>query len=74
MPNRKLEEKVHRRLAGIVLILTGVGCVLANAFLSQQGQETTATRGSGFLFVAGVLAFIIGGVLLVTGRPVGPEE
>lgn len=74
MPSRKLIETVHRRLAGIVLLLTGVGCVLTNAFLSQQGREATASRGGGFLFIAGALAFLIGAVLLITGRPVGPEK
>ncbi|MEJ7617057.1 MAG: hypothetical protein WKF30_08885 [Pyrinomonadaceae bacterium] len=74
MPSRKFAESVNRRLAGVVLLLTGVGCVLGNAFLSQQGREASASRGGGFLFIAGALAFLIGAVLLITGRPIGPEE
>lgn len=74
MPNRRIVERLNRRFAGAILIVTGLVCVLINALLPGPGEATSVVRGSGFLFMAGVLAVLIGMILLITGKPVGPEE
>lgn len=54
-------------------MLTGVILIVANFVFAAPRDEVSAVRGSGLLFIAGVVAIVIGALLAITGKKVIPQ-
>ncbi len=69
------DYKLYTSIAGLLVLLAAMACMFAEFLRMKRSRGLTLTRKNKILFIAGVVAFVIGifiGFALAVGWSAGP--